>query len=37
MCLKVVGVKWKEREGDGSEDMKKREEEFFLYRRFVYI
>jgi len=30
MCLKVVGVYWKERDGDGSEDLNKGEEEFFL-------
>jgi len=29
MYLKVVGMRWKEREGNGSEDLNKGEEEFF--------
>jgi len=37
MCLKVGGVYWKERNGDGSADLNKGEERFFLYERFVYI
>jgi len=37
MCLKFVGVYWKEREIDGIEDLNQGEEEFFLYEGFVYI
>jgi len=37
MCLKIVGVDWKERDGDGSEDLNEGEEGFFLYESFVYI
>jgi len=37
MCLKVVGVKWKERAGDRREVLSEEEEEFSLYKRFVYI
>lgn len=36
MWWKTVGVNWKEREGDGSEELSKGEESF-LYERFMYI
>jgi len=37
MGLMVVGVYWRERDGDEREVLSETEAEFFLYERFVYI